>query len=91
MSPGQTADRVARWLDAPQGASLTSIWATDDDASLEGAFRRFYADLLQYGRVNAGESLRAVRRWRYNAKVVDGVAIARHGVGVRIRFELSGS
>jgi protein TonB len=33
-------------------------------------------------------ALRAVRRWRYNAKMVDGVAVARHGVQVRIRFEL---
>jgi protein TonB len=36
-------------------------------------------------------ALRAVRRWRYNAKMVDGVAVARHGVQVRIRFELAGS
>jgi protein TonB len=35
-------------------------------------------------------ALRAVRRWRYNAKMVDGVAVARHGVQVRIRFELAG-
>ncbi len=33
-------------------------------------------------------ALRAIRRWRYNAKIVDGVAVARHGVLVRIRFEL---
>ena len=33
-------------------------------------------------------ALRAVRRWRYNAKVVDGKAVARHGVQVRIRFTL---
>ena len=35
-------------------------------------------------------ALRAVRRWRYNAKMEDGVAVARHGVQVRIRFELAG-
>jgi protein TonB len=35
-------------------------------------------------------ALRAVRRWRYNAKMVDGVAVARHGVQVRIRFKLPG-
>jgi protein TonB len=35
-------------------------------------------------------ALRAVRRWRYNAMMVDGVAVARHGVQVRIRFKLAG-
>ena len=35
-------------------------------------------------------ALRAVRRWRYNPKVVDGTAVERHGVKVRLRFELSG-
>ena len=35
-------------------------------------------------------TLRAVRRYRYNAKIVDGVAVARHGVQLRIRFELPG-
>jgi protein TonB len=35
-------------------------------------------------------ALRAIRRWRYNAKMEDGVAVARHGVQVRIRFELPG-
>lgn len=35
-------------------------------------------------------TLRAVRRYRYNPKIVDGVAVARHGVQVRIRFELAG-
>ena len=33
-------------------------------------------------------ALRAVRRWRYNAMMVDGEPVARHGVQVRIRFEL---
>ena len=33
-------------------------------------------------------ALRAVRRWRYNPKIVDNVAIARHGIRVRLRFEL---
>ncbi len=33
-------------------------------------------------------ALRAIRRWRYNAKVVDGVAVSQHGVRMRIRFEL---
>ena len=33
-------------------------------------------------------ALRAIRRWRYNPKVVDGTAVERPGVQVRIRFEL---
>ncbi len=33
-------------------------------------------------------ALRAIRRWRYNAKIVDGVAVARHGVRVLFNFEL---
>ena len=36
-------------------------------------------------------ALRAVRRWRYNPQVVEGVAVAREGVRVRLRFELGGS
>jgi protein TonB len=35
-------------------------------------------------------TLRAVRRYRYNAKIVDGVAVARHGIQLRIRFKLAG-
>ncbi len=33
---------------------------------------------------------RAVRRWRYNPKIEDGVAVERQGVKVRLRFELAG-
>ena len=33
-------------------------------------------------------ALRAVKRWRYNAKMVDGKPVERPGVKVRIRFEL---
>lgn len=36
-------------------------------------------------------ALRAVRRWRYNPRVEDGVAVSRPGVKVRIRFELGGA
>jgi protein TonB len=35
-------------------------------------------------------TLRAVRRYRYNSKIVDGVAVARHGIQLRIRFKLAG-
>jgi protein TonB len=35
-------------------------------------------------------ALRAVRRWRYNPKIEDGVAVERPGVKVRLRFELAG-
>jgi protein TonB len=35
-------------------------------------------------------ALRAVRRWRYNPKVESGVAVARPGIRVRLRFELGG-
>ena len=33
-------------------------------------------------------ALRAVRKWRYNPKVENGVAMARPGIQVRIRFEI---
>ena len=35
-------------------------------------------------------ALRAVRKWRYNPKTESGVAVARTGVKVRLRFEISG-
>lgn len=34
-------------------------------------------------------SIRAVERWRYNPKVVDGQAVARRGVQTRFDFQLS--
>jgi protein TonB len=36
-------------------------------------------------------ALRAIRKWRYNPKVENGSAVARPGIRVRIRFELSSS
>lgn len=33
-------------------------------------------------------ALRAVRKWKYNPKIQNGVAVARAGVQVRLRFEL---
>jgi protein TonB len=33
-------------------------------------------------------ALRAVRKWRYNPKTENGVAVARSGVKVRLRFEM---
>jgi protein TonB len=35
-------------------------------------------------------ALHAVRRWRYNPRIEDGVAVARPGIRVRLRFELEG-
>ncbi len=35
-------------------------------------------------------ALRAVRKWKYNPKIENGVAAPRSGVQVRIRFELGG-
>lgn len=36
-------------------------------------------------------ALKAVRRWRYNPKMEGGVAVARAGVQVRLRFEIESS
>jgi protein TonB len=36
-------------------------------------------------------ALSAVRRWRYNPRIEEGVAVAREGVQVRMRFELDGA
>ena len=36
-------------------------------------------------------ALKAVRRWRYNPKTENGVAVARAGVQVRLRFEIESS
>jgi len=33
-------------------------------------------------------ALRAVRKWRYNPKTENGVAVARSGIQVRLRFEI---
>jgi protein TonB len=35
-------------------------------------------------------ALRAVRRWRYNPRLEDGVAVSRAGIKVRLQFELGG-
>jgi protein TonB len=36
-------------------------------------------------------ALRAVRRWRYNPKLENDVAVSRPGIRVRLRFELQRS
>jgi protein TonB len=33
-------------------------------------------------------ALRAVKKWRYNPKTENGVAVPRHGIQVRLRFEI---
>jgi len=33
-------------------------------------------------------ALRAIRKWRYSPKTVDGVAVVRPGIQVRLRFEI---
>ena len=33
-------------------------------------------------------ALRAIRKWKYNPKIEDGVAVERPGVQVRLTFEL---
>ena len=35
------------------------------------------------------EALRAIRKWKYNPKIVDGQPVERPGIEVRLRFELS--
>jgi protein TonB len=35
-------------------------------------------------------ALRAVRKWKYNPKIENGVPVERKGVQVRLRFELGG-
>ena len=39
-------------------------------------------------RVFERSAIRAVRRWRYNPKIENGVAVERPGVRVRLGFEL---
>ncbi len=36
-------------------------------------------------------ALRAVRKWKYNPKIENGIAVPRHGIQVRLRFELASS
>jgi protein TonB len=33
-------------------------------------------------------ALRAIRKWKYNPKIDNGIAVARSGVGVRLIFEI---
>ena len=38
--------------------------------------------------VLGSDTLRAVRRWRYNPKIVDGEPVPRPGVRVLLRFDV---
>jgi protein TonB len=40
------------------------------------------------GKIFNREALRAIRKWKYNPKIEEGVAVERHGVRVRLKFEL---
>jgi protein TonB len=40
------------------------------------------------GKVFDRAALRAVRRWKYNPKIEDGNPVERHGITVRLEFEL---
>jgi len=40
------------------------------------------------GRIFDSEALRAISKWRYNPKIVDGKPVERTGVRVRLRFRL---
>ena len=39
-------------------------------------------------RIFDSEALRAIGKWRYNPKIVDGKPVERKGVRVRLRFRL---
>ena len=36
------------------------------------------------------EALRAIRKWKYNPKIVNGEPVERHEMKVRLKFELEG-
>jgi protein TonB len=40
------------------------------------------------GKIFNREALRAIRKWKYNPKIEEGTAVERHGVRVRLKFEL---